>query len=377
MVTQVMSGKNILQRNERTFYYLGNTFFSYEGINLHLPGIIENPQFISTGMVVMLEALLDFDVRLDPYIVWYNGRNKISEGKFSDGAGRLLWKAPEQSGFFSIRAEVFPVLSYGGLAGYQNEISLLVASKTMDIHLVSENIHQLVHWYTLNGNLDDSRMLTSVERSLKPGSNNAPQWIPANGSYGLATGVNHTFTLPEVPVSNINRLENVPVWQTLFRFRPVHDGRVFSVLFDSSSDTSINLDIEDQNLVLTLVTPLKTVSQVIRFPEKPSFLTAGVAFSVDSGLISAKINIIGNSVEPAAQPIVLEAEVSDSFQILLGMNQEDNAAVDIPHNQGRPLYTALWDEFALYNSPPMEIITAELSRAGRAGRPESIADSSN
>jgi hypothetical protein len=365
MVSQVMSGNDVLQKNEKIFYYLNNTVFSYEGINVYLPGITENPQIIPKGTVLMLEAELDFGSRLDPYIVWYNGRRKISEGKYSDGAGQLFWKAPEQSGFFSIRAEVFPISGYIGLAGYQKEISLLVSSKTTDVHLVSENISQLVHWYVFDGNLNDSKIAATPERSLKSANNNH-RWKSANGTYGLAAGSDNTYTLPKVSISN-----EAANWQALFRFMPLNEGQIFSVMFETYPDVYVNLYMENKNLVLKLTSPLKTVSQVVRLPEHTSFITAGVSFSILPDILSAKINIIDNFVdqgELAVQPISIEVGIKDNFQILLGTNNSTVEAVN-------PAYTAIWDEFALYNEPPMEIIAAEVNKSTGNERSEFDASS--
>jgi len=355
MVSQVMSERDVLKKTEKTFFYLGNIVFSFESINTHLPGVTENTQIIPTGCVVMLEAKVNFDSSLDPYIVWFNGRKKVSEGKFSEAANLLFWEAPEQSGFFSISAEIFPAERYVGFAGYQKEASLIVSSKTVDMHLVSEDIPQLLHWYIFDGNLNDSKSRTSAERSLKPVSGKN-QWMSANGTYGLAAGHNKAIAFPKVPVSG-NGHES---WQTLFRFKPINEGIIFSVQFGSSSDISMNLKREDHDLVLTLSSPMDTVSQVLRMPEQNSFLTAGVNFSILQGLLSAKINIIGDSVEQgelAAEPIHVETELEDDFQIFLG----DNTVTEESANQ-RTSLTALWDEFAVYDTPPMEIITAQIRR---------------
>ena len=364
IVSQVMSGRDVLQKTEQDFFYLGDTVFSFESINTHLPGVTENPQLIPTGSVVMLEAKVNFASRLDPYIVWYNGRKKISEGKFSDAANLLFWKVPEQSGFFSISAEIFPAEGYVNLAGYQKETDLIVSSKTVDMHLVSDDIPQLQHWYIFDGNLNDSKLndnnlnnskpAASAERSLKLVSGNI-KWMSANGVYGLAAGYNSVIALPKVAVSS-----NGERWQTLFRFKPINEGTIFSVQFGSSGDVSMNLKREGQYLVLTLSSPVNTVSQVLKIPEQNSFLTAGVNFSILQGMLSAKINILGDSVEQgelAAEPIRVETELKEDFQIFLG----DMAAGEST-NQNRTLLTALWDEFAVYNTPPMEVIAAQVRR---------------
>ena len=104
---------------------------------------------------------------------------------------------------------------------------------------------------------------------------------------------------------------------------------------------------------------MNTVSQTVKIPEQSSFITAGVKFNILPGMLSAKINVMEEAVEQdelAAEPISIDVGISDNFQILLGVRKEEDAA------EGRPLITALWDEFALYNAPPMDIIAAEVKK---------------
>jgi len=405
MVSQVMSDKTVLQRTEKNIFYLGKNTFSYKGINVYLPGIGGTYQLIPKGTVVMLEANLDFDKRLDPYIVWYDGKNKIKEGNFSDGAGFIFWKAPEQSGFFSLRTEISPVEGFSELTGYKKEISLLVSSKMTDMHLASPNVIQLTHWYTLEGNLNDSTTPASSERTLKTASAAKPKWMGFDGTYGVATGNNNILTLPKIHIIN----KETETWQTLFRFKPLNNGNIFSVQFGSSGNILMTLYKEDKTLILKLTSPLKTVSQIVgisastdessenvHFVEQDnSFLTAGVKFTIQPGLLTAQINIIGNPipVELTIKPITLEVEIKNEFNITLGfstdvlLNQlkapvedvknveepkevveseevEKSKEVEKPESSVKqvkanvlPEYTVLWDEFALYYMPPKDILT--------------------
>jgi hypothetical protein len=402
IVSHVMSGTDILQRTEKTIFYLGETVFDYNGINVHLPGVAESVQLIPRGTVIMLEAGLDFDSRrIDPYIVWYDGRSKISEGKFSSGAGYLFWKSPEQSGFFSLSAEIFPTENYEGLTGYQKEISLFVPSKEIGLHLISENIPQLTHWYVFEGNLNDSKMITSAEMALRPSGGTIPRWMPANGTYGLATGHGGVFTLPNISVS----ANGAETWRTLFRFKVLDDGGILSVLFDPSHDVSMQLTVEGTNLILTLASPRETVSQTLRLPSievrqdenltqeasaapdvtrmvrQDTFLTAGINFSITSGLLSAQLNIMGDFINsgPAVRPIALRAEIEKEFQILLGSVRRKNTSVEEPAASAgeEPAFTALWDEFALYYMPPTEILTAGIRPSSGENRTEAGSFSPN
>jgi hypothetical protein len=406
LVSQVMSGRDVLQRTEKPFFYLGENDFSFNGINVNLPGIADSTQLIPRGTVIMLETVLNFDEDFEPYIVWYSGRRKIHEGKYSEGAGKLFWRAPEETGFFSFRAEVFPIENIQGLTGYQREISLLVSSKPVNIHLISGNIPQLEYWYIFEANLNDSKMDTSPERALRH-IGNSPKWGASNGTYGIVTGYDNIVMMPNVEISD-NEKEK---WQVLFRIRHMNDGGILSVLFGSSQNTSMHLSIENRNLVLSLISPFETVSQIYdlsissndadlgqnsgneieeiqeanlnqlsaifmsdvnqRWIGEDSFLTVGIKFSFIQGRLSAQLNIAGNFIEKELdlQPISIKYELEKSFQVFLGCLRENNLSSDNQESfeQGqtrriRHESVVLWDELALYSKLPVEIIIADLNK---------------
>jgi len=358
IVSQVMSGRDILQRTEKLFYYLGNTDFSFEGISVYLPGIAESIQLIPRGTAVLLEADLKNTGDLNPYIIWYEGRRKILEGTLADGADQLLWKAPDQSGFFSLRAEVFPAGNPERLTGYSKDISLLVSSKAIDMHLVSSDNPQLLSWYTFEGNLNNSK--TSAGQAVL--NTGTAKWMGANGTYGLVTS-RYYISLPKVSVP-----ENlIKTWHVLFRFMPVESGGIFSVSFDSSHQAFLHLYMEDRDIILTLTSSLMTVSQIFSLPETAEespdvfFHTASVSFSVAPDSITAQINFADDFInnDPQVTPISIEAETENEFQIILGSLAENNL-----NNSSRtgikPAPAVVWDEFALYLMPPTETLIAEV-----------------
>jgi len=359
IVSQVMSGGSILQKTERHFYYLKEIDFTFEGINVYLPGITDNSQLIPRGAMVMLEAGVVFSDALDPYIIWYEGRKKVSEGYFSDGAGCLFWKAPEQSGFFSLRAEVLPV-NYSKLAGYNNEISLLVSSsfKTSDMHLVSGNNPQLKLWYTFEGNVNN---LTSTVLTEPAHSGNSRKWMGVNGTYGLVTGFNNALTLANIAVHESESKS----WQTLFRFMPLHDGEIFSVSFNPARNVYLRLSAEGGDFVLTLTSPLKTVTRVLSIPEenKSSFISASAGFSYKQGVLSAQINNTGDFawINSAMITLALDADIEREFTVLLGSLPDNKIKSDNPETRAGAEYAVLWDEFALYSMPVPEKTLSELS----------------
>jgi len=378
LVLQVMNGKDLLKKTEKNIFYLGKTTFSYKGINVYLPGAVDTPHLIPKESVVMLEANLDFDKQLDPYIIWHDGKNKIDEGKFSDGAGLLFWKTPEQNGFFSLFAEIFPIEKSEEISGYKKEISLLVSSNVKNLHLVTADIDQLTNWYVFEGNLNDLKK-PSADRALKPELKNKPKWMGLDGTYGVATGYNNILKVPKIQVFN----KGAETWQVLFRFKPLSNGIVFSAQFGSSNAVMF-LSIENNNLVLTLTSPQKTVSQTVNMladleessdnnqetGKDISFLTAGVKFSVQSGILSAQINMTGDlkPLELTLKPITLDAKIKNEINITLGFTDDVSLArnkkagdeadsSDKLTNEKAPAeYNVLWDEFALYYMPPKDIL---------------------
>jgi hypothetical protein len=340
LVSQVLSGQAVLHRTEKTFFFLADAGYSFESIQVHQPFLSASPQLIFRGSVIMLEAKLDFDSRLDPYIIWYNGKKIVGEGYFSRGAGNLLWKAPEQSGFFSLRAEMFPIADRG-LAGYQKEISLLVSSKKPDTYTFSEDDPNLLHWYLFEGDLNDSKMKTSQEFTLKPEGNISPKWMPSDGIYGLTAGPNDVYSLPKVSLSN----SSTGYWRIFSRFKPIGSGSVFSVQFGHSFDVVMNLSIEGENLVLKLASSNETVSVVSSLSGLDSIVAADIKFSVTPGRLSAKLNIADGS-DLSAEAVSIEAAVDKEFGMMLGYRgNEPGAAAQ------KSSFTALWNELALFYIP--------------------------
>ncbi|MCL2185519.1 MAG: hypothetical protein FWB86_06670 [Treponema sp.] len=413
LVFHVMGGHDVLQKIEKNIFYLSRTDFSYEGINVHLPGIAEKAQqFIPKATLVMLEANVKFDNKLDPYIIWYNGKVKIHEGSFSDGAGSLFWKTPDESGFFSLRAVVYPIENYNDLSGYQKEISLLVSSKTIDIHLITNEVQQEMaeqdqdlYWYIFEGNLNDSKL---IENRTLTHSGNSPKWKASNGTYGAASGFNNYINMPKTSFSNTEQ-ENLHI---LFRFKPKNDGGIFSVKLGKRNDVYMHLYLEGSNLYLTLTSPNNTVTQVYpllrqntseylpdnvleeteffsddileqeldpevyselqrvdisnteklrAWIEEDTFFTVNILLSFRSGFISAKMNVLGMHGIPenyidsklAANAITLEEKIENEFQIILGSLRENIKPKLIDEVSDllsviRNDFTALWDEFVFY-----------------------------
>jgi hypothetical protein len=386
LVFQVKGKNTILYKFEKPLFYLADAEFSFEGIQVHLPGIAESLQFIQNKNVILLDVHLDFDSRLEPYVVWYNGKKIINEGRYSEGAGTLFWKAPEQNGFVSLRAEVFPSWDKSGLTGYQKGISLLVSSKEVDMHLLSGDTANLLQWYVFEDDLNDSltKDNDSGELVIEPAGKNKLNWMPSNGTYGLAAGDDNAFILPAVSIKNKEN-ENAN-WQIVSRFKPLGEGEIYSVQF-GSADVTAALSINKSNIVLSLTSASKTYSEALKLPnEDDSFIAVSVKFIIQNGILSAKLAFVrpnenfNNQKEPVINPISVSVEVDKNFKVILGNQQKkpaDNEQTaedkepsvkeptgsELPAKESvkeppvpRQPFTALWDEIAILRLPEVKII---------------------
>ncbi|MDR0502483.1 MAG: hypothetical protein LBH16_04100 [Treponema sp.] len=355
IVYQVMSKNDILSRTEKALFYLADADFSFRNINAHLPGIASSNQLIPKGTVIMLEADVEYDSRLNPYIVWYNGRRVIGEGSISDGAGNLIWKTPEQSGFFSLRAEVFPAANYQDLTGYQKGISLLVSSKKIDFNLSFGETPDMLYRYLFEGDLTDSKENDSPDREIQPVGDNSPVWKPSGGTYGLASGPDNSYILPHISFSG-DREES---WKILFRFKSLNEGGILTAQFGPSFNVKMNLVYKDGNLILSLISPAETVSQTVILPESDEFISCEINFSLSSGELAAKLDAGAVNSNRSSRPISIKANVNNILKIMLGISGNTSSAAAqrnrTPVTVSRQvIYTALWDELAFFSASSIE-----------------------
>ncbi|MCL2067733.1 MAG: hypothetical protein FWG99_09750 [Treponema sp.] len=376
-VFQVIGKNRNLQQIEKTFYYLSDIDFSFRDIQMYLPSFTAASRIIPKSTNVMLEARLIYDRTLDPYIIWYHGRKIISEGSFSDGAERILWKAPEQNGFMSLRAEIYPVQARQGLTGTSREISLPVSTKASIQNILAADSPGLLHWYLFEGELGDSKAPLTEERILAPLNKNEPQWMPVGGGYGLVTGPRNVFVLPTVSLSG----DETDRGQFLFRFRPVADGSIFNAKFVSSENIEMNLYLENDFLVLSLASPLEIVSETIGPIIRNTNITATIDFAILPELLEAKLGVEGIIIqqeeneeqseeegeeeeeeEIVEKNIAIEAELSGEIKVSLGATLEQRTTTFSDERDGQNKQTvtagntstAIWDEFALLNMPYIE-----------------------
>jgi hypothetical protein len=368
LVFEALGGRGVLSRTETDIFYLGNIEFNLKDISMYLPGV-SGSQLILPGTTVMLEAGLDFDSALDPYLIWYQGRTILSEGKVSDGAGSILWKTPEQPGFYSLRVEASPIRFKRGVIGFSREIALPVSPKAANngyffednskftaqnalaagitypeqIRIAAELAQaensdeaspppppELLRWYQFNGNLFNSTSRAS-ESPLVSDSKKAPQWATAGQSYGLSTDVDDPYSLS--PVSFLRKEQDQGGGIFLFHVRPLTEGIILSAFFPLQSSTTDGVLMlvtkEKDNIVLSLRMGEKII-------ELPAYL------SPDDSL-----NFIPVVVEFYIRPYRMEAMLS------LGQAQQQEAgSIDLPRaltGEGRIVLGAQYQRYPTEN----------------------------
>jgi hypothetical protein len=334
-VFQVLGEGINFQQTEKAFYYLAGLKFNFTGIQAYLPGIVSGTRLIQSGTNIMLEAKLEYDSSLNPYIVWYNGRNIIREGYFSNGAGTMLWKAPESNGFVTLRAVVFPSASREGIKGSSKELSLPVSARTAGANLLPEGVPGLLHWYLFMGDLKDSKQSSG---NLVPVKNTEPVWLAYGGGYGLATGSENAYMLPA-----INLTENSPnKFEFVLRFKPLADGRVFSV---NVGQSLMQLNYIENSLVLTLKSGAYSVQKSCSV-DSNSFVVAALRFTVRRGVLTADFGLdedYGISL-PVHDGEALLVEAVSGKECVISLGPEtDNRVIA----RG---FTAIWDEFAVIHA---------------------------
>jgi hypothetical protein len=296
---------------------------------MYLPGISDT-QLIPPGTTVMLEAGLDFDSRLRPYVIWYNGRNIIHEGNISDGAGSILWEAPDQAGFYSLRLEVFPFRLRRGFSGFSREVTLPVSHKAslssyffglgpeyaaqrpLAVGTIFAGLEEkeeltppeLLHWYRFDGNLEDSLSKPAEKQPLLHTGDDLPVWTALGQSYGLSIGPDDSYQLS--PVTFLREPDNEHGGGIfLFHLKPslvsndsgsMPSGTIFRALFPYiASANGVQMDmVYHRNAILLRLSTDETVVEIplfLPYSGLHEFITVAVEFYIQASRLDAKISI--------------------------------------------------------------------------------------
>jgi hypothetical protein len=366
LVFEAIGVRETLSRTETNIFYLDNAEFHLKDISMYLPGQ-SGSQLIPPGTIVMLETRLDFDSRFDPYVIWYNGKNVISEGKISGGMGTILWKAPEQAGFYSLRMEAFPFqLRRNDYTGISREITLPVSPKAANLghffennrehtirsHLAAGTAYpeqvrliedadntnerstaakppalppppELLRWYQFEGSLRNSTAPLTDAQSLSPVNVKAPRWAAAGQSYGLSTGSNDAYSLSPINFFHNDSDQGGGIF--LFHIMPAAEEAIFSAFFplQSSSTDGVWMDMvrEENNISLRLSAEDTIVEIPVYFTlsEPQDLIPIVVEFYIRPYRMEAKLILSEEySLENKVGSIRLPGALSGEGRIRLG-----------------------------------------------------------
>ena len=416
LIFEVVGRTNTLSLTELDIFYIGNVEFRLNDISMYLPWFSDT-HLIPPDAAVMLEASLDFDTRLNPYVIWYNGRSIISEGNISEGAGTVLWKAPEQPGFYSLRLEVFPYRLKSNFTGIFREITIPVSAKALQTgyffeiepnskagrslsagiaYTEAENGNktataqiqpehpELLRWYRFDGSLNEASL--APERMFESAEKKAPRWAAVEQSYGLSVGPDDTYLLR--PISFFRRGQSQGGGIFLFHIRPIAEGTIFNAFFPTlaSASDGVWMDMAMRKNAVTL--RLKTKKTTVEIPvntdytEKKGFIPIVVEFYIRPYRFEAKLSV-GEDIfiQSMVDGISLPGALAGEGRIKLGVDKtapgntveikrvlasnlpasENSSETDggVDENPAietvQSAVTTIWDEFAiLYSTAPFQ-----------------------
>jgi hypothetical protein len=361
LVFEALGEKQTLYRTERYLYYIGDAKFTLGDIQGYLPWFGAGSYLIPPGLTVMLETQVSADERLDPYIVWYDGKRQIAEGLIADGTGCFLWEAPAQTGFHTIRAEVFPFnpakVSFGTgnsratsrssvpeLRGKVKELALPVSAKGGKPGFSASEGEEILHWYQFAGNLRDS--VENGNRGKDLAGSDDLHWVPSEGIYGLSVKTGDTYQLPHSFFAMDKNKQGGG--RFLLRVKPVAEGTLFTGSFRAagSGDTlTMSVVYREQSLQLTLESggvkaagslPLDMFEGSLpisaEYPALKNFITVKVDFYAWESVFMAAMNIgeDGGLEGRTGLPNGLSAGLTDG---LADVSPEDSSALEnLPAN---------------------------------------------
>ena len=293
LVFQVF-GKNqvLLAKTEKNVYYTAEEDFNLTDISAYLPGLAPTSHLVPPETVVLLEAGVIAGDDLDPYIIWYNGKIVLGEGKVSEGANAILWHVPPQTGFQSIRAEVLPFPPVNEvsasaaspkperiLRGMTREISLPIFGKKESLEDASKFLTMMdpddkskVLWrYHPSGALDDPLNPfppnTLLAWEPPPGKDSVlPCWISSQDGFGLGIGPQDIYSVPPFSLEKGNR------FSFILRLVSLNEGSHFSVFFHPIG-TELIFSREAESFVLILQVGEKEERIPVEIPFRDNFIT--------------------------------------------------------------------------------------------------------
>ena len=413
LVFEVLGNRMPLRRTEIPVFYLGNAEFAIRDISMSLPGVFGS-QLVPPGTKVLLEARLNFDSRLDPYLIWHSGRSVIHAGRLREGADSVLWEAPIHAAFHPLRLEILPVPDPGrrSFLGISREILLPVSANAETVgfffgtgsgrparnrlaeglfHL--EHMHaylpddeneadaesapeppELLKWYQFQGRLHDTMSAQDEERFVAPVGEHVPRWASMGQNFGLSTCYDQGFALS--PVNFFREGQDHGGGIFLFHVRPIAEGTIFSAFFPAHSPGGgawLDLSRKDDAIVLRLGTAETTIEvPVFLSPyELRRLLPIAVKFYLHPDRMEANLGLGENAfLQSVARDVPLRDALTGKGVARLG-----GAPLDSWTQTPARVFTGLARlRFAPPEDPPGAITVADADAGFPDSEPEEDAD---
>ncbi|MDR2537300.1 MAG: hypothetical protein LBC46_03230 [Treponema sp.] len=341
LVFQVVGVRTVLYQQERLFYFLGDADFDFNDIYHYLPGRASIAHLAPPGVAVMFEAQLDFDERLDPYIVWYNSKKRIGAGRVADGLNRLIWTAPQQTGFQTIRAEVFPFEPVQKISGETKELSLAVSVKSENRGYFDEDDRSFICWYQFQNNLSDAVQSKSNQNHLvvDGDASRTPRWLPVADIYGLVLGPRDRYLLPLSLPLPTEEEEKQGVGELLLHIKPLRDGTIFKAEFNTKlNPNSTKSDSVELNCSFIAGKPVLLLSAGgLTFESSPlagdssahDLLTLSIKFSLSKNIFTASLYVKEFKQETDPLTIALSTDINGKIVLQLGVENKKEAIDEV------------------------------------------------
>jgi hypothetical protein len=303
MVFQILGEKGkIFSKTEKPVFYLAAADYSISEITVYLPGYSQDAYLIAPGTVIMLEAKVRAGEGLDPYVLWYDGKKRISEGKISAGGDKFFFKVPEENGFRLLRAEAFPFPpagkdgdSAGGetARGKLRELSLPVSVKGTGPEYFSaseEDRENFAGHYLFSGDLRDSLDPRPERDLVREDAEGGLNWFGYGGIYGLAVGRGDCYLIPEEIPGPLEQEQGERIFN--FRCKMIGDGPVFSLSLPKGL-ADLELSREGENLVLTLKTEGNSGKFETALPSTEDFISFALSLDFRENTLAAVLSLEG------------------------------------------------------------------------------------
>jgi hypothetical protein len=313
LIFHVQGKEEVLYKTYKPIYFLADAEFTLGDIQSYLPGVSEGTQLVPPNIYIVLETKVASDDRLDPYVVWYAGKKVIARGRVSERANCVLWKTPDQTGFHTIRAEVFPLLPEDAISeaviGRVKELSLPISLKHEDMAFFTDSERGFIHWYQFWGTLEDAKNSANREKNLVSVLKGPAQWIPYEGIYGLSIGSDDVYAIPGSPFALAENEQGRG--KILFHFVPLTEGTIFNASFVQ--------DPGPENLILDLSVVQDGLRWHIDRGSEVYEETVHLNYLEDSGFITARIDFEITGDHFTAQ-LTLENPWLDTEEITLPLS---------------------------------------------------------